>query len=355
MEKILKTLGLQSEKAQSLADNAAKLAGLGFSQTFIEEVIALGPDMGNSLSQTILNSTPASITQLQEYWKKLETTSLHGVDGIAQQLNSGMTLATEELTAQLLQVDIDLKNQLAEAQVALTNSLTEAFENYSSALDEINNRTAEQITAIDNQITLLNAKISMMREALSKLSGLATPGTSGSTNIIPRAETTEQEGPASSCESGKGIFKVITYNGQEMSRTLVRCIPKVTTDTPVVPVIPEPVVEDPNKGKYYNYYTGEWVSDPSLIKPRGYVPPVTTATTVNSALFNPSTIASGESGTIGARSVASQIAAAQASGITVNITANTNASSQEIATDVGWAIRTSGDVQYRTKTGRVLE
>lgn len=354
MEKILKTLGLQTEKAQSLADNAARLAGLGFSQTFIEEVIALGPDMGNSLSQTILNSTPASITQLQEYWKKLETTSLHGVDGIAQQLNSGMTLATEELTAQLLQVDIDLKNQLAEAQVALTNSLTEAFENYSSALDEINNRTAEQITAIDNQITLLNAKISMMREALSKLSGLATPGTSGSTNIIPRAETTEQEGPASSCESGKGVFKVVTYNGQEMSRTLIRCIPKTTvevTPKPTTEVTPEPET----KPKYYNYYTGEWVSDPSLIKPRGYVPPATTATTVNAASFNPSTIASGESGLIGARSVASQIAAAQASGITVNITANTNASSQEIATDVGWAIRTSGDVQYRTSTGRVFE
>ena len=351
MEKILKTLGLQSEKAQSLADNAAKLAGLGFSQTFIEEVIALGPDMGNSLSQTILNSTPASITQLQEYWKKLETTSLHGVDGIAQQLNSGMTLATEELTAQLLQVDIDLKNQLAEAQVALTNSLTEAFENYSSALDEINNRTAEQITAIDNQITLLNAKIGMMREALSKLSGLATPGTSGTTNIIPRAETTEEEGPASSCESGKGVFKVITYNGQEMSRTLVRCIPKATTDTPVVPVVPEPVEEDPNKGKYYNYYTGEWVSDPSLIKPRSYIPPTSIVST--------GTILSGREddtpNETAARQRIADIFAKAGQSVTVNVTANTNASSQAIANDVGWAIRTSGDVQYRTSTGRVLE
>ena len=40
--------------------------------------------------------------------------------------------------------------------------------------------------------------------------------------------------------------------------------------------------------------------------------------------------------------------AAMDRGVTVNITANTNASSQEIANDVGWSIRTSGDVQYRT-------
>ena len=36
------------------------------------------------------------------------------------------------------------------------------------------------------------------------------------------------------------------------------------------------------------------------------------------------------------------------SGIIVNMVNNTNASSQKIADDVGWAIRTSSDVQYRT-------
>lgn len=357
MEKILKTLGLQTEKAQSLADNAAKLAGLGFSQTFIEEVIALGPDMGNSLSKTILNSTPESIKQLQEYWKKLETTSLHGVDGIAQKLNSGMTLATEELTAQLLQVDIDLKNQLAEAQVALTDSLTEAFENYSSALDEINNRTAEQITAIDNQITLLNAKIAMMREALSKLSGLATPGTTGTTNIIPRAETTEEEGPASSCESGKGVYKVITYNGQEMSRTLIRCIPKTSTDS-----------------------TDSTDSTTTVTEPSGepIIPPttVTTPSTTESGfpelftvggktfVYGSGTIKSArEDDTPNETRARQRIADIFAGitgeglkqGITVNVTANTNASAADIAMETAWAIRTSADVQYRTPSGRVLE
>lgn len=42
-EKIISALGLQANKAEKLAGKAAQLAGLGFSQTFIQEVIALGP------------------------------------------------------------------------------------------------------------------------------------------------------------------------------------------------------------------------------------------------------------------------------------------------------------------------
>ena len=37
-------------------------------------------------------------------------------------------------------------------------------------------------------------------------------------------------------------------------------------------------------------------------------------------------------------------------GTTVNIAATTNATSQSIASDVGWAIRTSSDVSYGTKS-----
>jgi hypothetical protein len=365
IEKILKTLGLQTEKAKTLADNAAKLAGLGFSQTFIEEVVALGPDMGNSLASTILNSTPQSIEQLRTYWRELENTSLHGVDGIAKALNSGITLATEELTAQLAQVDIDLKAQLAESQIALTDSLTEAFNNYSEALDEINQRTAEQIRAIDAQIAELNAKIAMLREALGKLSGIATPGTGGGTNIIPRAVTTEEEGAASSCESGKGVFKVITYNGQVMSRTLVRCIPKISKDSPITPE----KIQDPEKiTEVVDTRTAAQKQIDTLTALRAST---TSGTAINfllkehidtlkdTAMQSASTMVDEQTrlrelrflerpGITAASSFdAGSFRMRENEGMTINITANTNASAQDIANDVGWAIRTSGDVQYR--------
>jgi lysozyme len=41
-------------------------------------------------------------------------------------------------------------------------------------------------------------------------------------------------------------------------------------------------------------------------------------------------------------------------GTTVNITANTNASSQSIANDVGWAVRTSSDVQYSKSSTDII-
>jgi hypothetical protein len=51
-----------------------------------------------------------------------------------------------------------------------------------------------------------------------------------------------------------------------------------------------------------------------------------------------------------------ELAKAKAAGqTTININANTNASSQMIANDVGWAIRTSGDVQYNVTSGAFTE
>jgi len=176
VQNILKNLGLQAGKAQTLANNAAALAALGFSQTFIEEVISLGPDMGNSLATTILTSTPESIAQLKAYWEQLQAVSGHGVDTIAQKLNSGITLATEELTKQLADVQVELNATLLELSADLNDSLAEAFKDYLETLEEINIRTAETIANIDAQIAALTETIRQLTAALTALQGLPKPG-----------------------------------------------------------------------------------------------------------------------------------------------------------------------------------
>lgn len=175
-QKILNALGLQAGKAKVLADDAATLAGLGFSQTFIEEVVAQGPDIGHSLAQTIITSTPESINQMRQYWEQLQKVSTHGVDNVAQRLNSGIVLATEELTAQLAQVGIDLKDTLSQLEYELTDNLAKAWSDYSDALDEINRKTAQQISEIDAQITDLNNKINQLRYALTAIGTVSAPG-----------------------------------------------------------------------------------------------------------------------------------------------------------------------------------
>jgi uncharacterized phage infection (PIP) family protein YhgE len=165
IEAISSALAKQAEKATSLADKAGKLQGLGFTQTFIEEVIAKGPDVGGALADTILAANPESVRQLQTYWLALEKVSSHGVDAIAVKMNSGLTLATEELTA-----------QLADVQTELTSALADAFKEYSEGLTAIRDKTAEQIKAIDSQIAELIKRIADLRAALATLASISAPG-----------------------------------------------------------------------------------------------------------------------------------------------------------------------------------
>ena len=356
-EKILEALGLQTKKAETLAADAATLAGLGFSQTFIEEVVAQGPDVGHQLAQTIINSSPESIAQMKAYWEALQRVSTHGVDDLAKRLNSGIILATEELTAELANVQIELAKELKGYEQTLTESLTEAFETYSKALDDINVRTAQQIAAIALQIAQLQEKIRQLQSALSSLATLQAPGVvSSAPNLIPTTNTKTEVRPVGigTCPSGKGNFSV-TYNdkGVELSATFTGCVIAATvTPTPTPTPTPTGTL---TAGSAYTAITGA----STLTAINAAVNNAVQNSNLNasgianamaSALLKSPDIADigGVAGALSSARYTGQAIAQMDRGVTVNITANTNASAQEIANDVGWAIRTSGDVQYRT-------
>ena len=269
IQALSEALGTQTAKAKALADKAGQLQALGFTQSFIEEVVAQGPDVGGALADTILAGTPESIAQLQAYWKALDELSSHGVDNIAKTLNSGITLATEELTQQLAQIKIDLNDQLASYQVELTDALASAYSDYSDALAAISARTKEQVSEIDSQITALNNKIAQLQAALLALKSLEAPATS-TVSTLPYA-------PATSA----------TYD----PLTGLRVTP-----------------EDARA------------------------------------------LAIGELRKTSTTSMADYGAYRESERSSTNIVVNavTNATAQQIADDVGWVIRTSSDVQYRS-------
>ena len=202
IQAITDALAKQTNKATSLADKAGKLQAAGFTQTFIEEVVAQGPDVGGALADTILAGSPESIKQLQSYWLALEKVSSHGVDVIATKLNSGLTLATEELTA-----------QLAAVQTELTTALADAYTEYSDSLTVIRDKTAEQIKAIDSQIAELIKRIADLRAALTTLSTISMPGTSVPSAIvpIPNAQTYTTSGGITT-PFDTGVSRNITIN-----------------------------------------------------------------------------------------------------------------------------------------------
>jgi LysM repeat protein len=305
VEKLLGALGLQTSKAKTLANDAAKLSGLGFTQTFIEQVIAQGPDVGHELAQTILNSTPESIQQLQGYWLALEEQSQHGVDAIAKQMNSGIVLATEELTAQLAQVGKDLAETLAEMTKELAESTATAVAEYKEALQEIRDATAKTVAAIDADINKYQGQITILEDALGTIATTPPPSSSSIIPFLPKDETPVVPVPVPTEEP-------------------------TPTPTPT-PVVPKPAPKPVTTTAKYVVKPGDTLSaiakanDISLKKLLADNPKFTEVDKYKGG---------------------NMIWA----GTTVNIKATTNATSQSIASDVGWAIRTSSDVSYGTKS-----
>ena len=303
IEKLLGALGLQTSKAKVLADDAAKLSGLGFTQTFIEQVVAQGPDVGHSLAQTIIQATPASQKSLQEYWTALDKQSQHGVDAIATQMNSGITLATEELTAQLSQVSKDLTAQLAGFTKELTDTTALQVAEYAEKLKQIRDLTKAAVADIDSSISKKQGQIDTLEKAVDKITATPAPATNVLVPFIPAED-----------------------------------LPKYPTDEPP-PVENQPYVPTPNA-------------------------PVTTPLAQSTTSTTKYTVKPGD--TLSAIAKANEISLTKLladnpkftevdkykggnmiwAGTTVNIKTTTNATAQSIASDVGWAIRTSSDVQY---------
>jgi len=136
VKNVITTLKKNLIAAKDLQANAATLAGMGYSQTFIEEVVKQGPRVGNKIAQSLKNATPQATAELQSLLVNVQTVSEHGLDNLAKSMNAGGKLATEELMKAYADVAIDLKESLAGIDAELQKSLAEANLAYSEAMTE---------------------------------------------------------------------------------------------------------------------------------------------------------------------------------------------------------------------------
>lgn len=122
--------------AQSLQRNAANLAGQGYSQTFIEQVLSAGTEGGNQLAQALAGATPETTQEIQTLFTQLEEISNSGLNSLAATMNQGGKLATDELRKAYAQVAVDLQSSLAEVDKNLLEGMAEAQKNYEEAIAE---------------------------------------------------------------------------------------------------------------------------------------------------------------------------------------------------------------------------
>ena len=178
VDKLLEAMKTKIASSKELAKNAALLQAKGFSQTFIEQVVSAGPEIGNQLSKSILDASPETVKELQDAYKDMEATTQHGVDGLAKSMSTFGNLATEELNQAYTQAQSDLKSALADqakeyltaqseintafnkamtdaeatrdtaiasAQADLAEALAEENKNFAEAVAEINSDLMESL------------------------------------------------------------------------------------------------------------------------------------------------------------------------------------------------------------------
>jgi hypothetical protein len=132
---LLDQMKKELEAAKKLQEGAAFLAGQGYAQTFIEQVVKAGPEVGNQMLDELKKSSPEQQKEIQDTFMSLESVQETGLDTLAKSMSNGANLATSELRMAYDQVAIDLKNSLAEVDRELLASLAEAQSEYTTAME----------------------------------------------------------------------------------------------------------------------------------------------------------------------------------------------------------------------------
>lgn len=136
---LLSSLKDQLAKIQALQKGAGELAGLGYSQTFIEQVVGAGPEIGLKMIDELKKATPEQAKEIQKTFGILETVQDSGLDDLAKSMNAGANLATAELRRAYAQVAIDLAKSLTDVDTLLKEALKDAYLAYQAAVDEADN------------------------------------------------------------------------------------------------------------------------------------------------------------------------------------------------------------------------
>ena len=192
--------------SRQLLANAASLAAAGFSQTFIEQVVGAGTDVGNELAQGILNATPQQQAELRELFGAIETEAATGMDSLSQTIYEKNGLATQELKnlyadtqaelvvaladqealyqqsildikAQFDQAILDAKTSrdeaLKEAEKTLQDALLKANENFVEDMKTIKKAFKEQIKEMKGLVSGMSAEISGLMSQISSAQAAA--------------------------------------------------------------------------------------------------------------------------------------------------------------------------------------
>lgn len=160
--------------SKTLLANASKLAGLGFKQTFIEQVFETGTETGNALSSAILDASPDTQRELRDLFGELETVSETGADSLAKSIYDKFGLATQAMKDQSLAIQTELNDALAAESALLTRALADAAYAFQTQIADIKTQFLLDLADFDGAFAGLGNTIKAVLANLAKLTGAAT-------------------------------------------------------------------------------------------------------------------------------------------------------------------------------------
>jgi hypothetical protein len=154
---------------KKILDTSAKLLEAGFSQTFIEQIIATGETGGLALAEGLLASNPETIREVQALFKEIESVAGTGADALANQLFEKQGLATAELVTLFDDTNKQLLDALAANYDDYTKSLDDAGTALKDSLADITADFNEAIAEMEGKLGGLGATIKSFRAMLQGL------------------------------------------------------------------------------------------------------------------------------------------------------------------------------------------
>jgi phage-related protein len=158
--------------SRQLLANAASLAAAGFSQTFIEQVVGAGTDVGNELAQSILNATPEQQAEMRNLFNSIETEASSGMDALSETIYEKNGLATQGLKDLYAETQnelvVALANQEAVYQQTMADILVRFDEAVASAAATRDQALLEAQATLDEALLTASDKFKDQLKAINK-------------------------------------------------------------------------------------------------------------------------------------------------------------------------------------------
>lgn len=179
MDNLITVMKDKLAAAKQLVANAGALSSAGFSQTFIEQLVAAGPDTGNAMAKQILDATPDAQKQLQDLFGQQETLANTGMDSLSKAIYDKAGLATDELKKLYSDTQSELVQALADEQSAYVDQQAQIQAAFADAMAQANGTLKDSLNAaggalnkaLDDADAALTAKLATMKGKLGTLQG----------------------------------------------------------------------------------------------------------------------------------------------------------------------------------------